>query len=222
MRTRRPRPAPVPRSAFAGFRFPPEVIVIAVRWYLRYALSDAMSNSSWSNAASRSITSRSTGGAAVHAAAGRRRSALPPRRRRPLTSRRDLREGRQPVALRVPRDRPVRPGGRRVRRPSARRRGGPSVLSAGHRHDQGATRWGDHGPGGDLPGRAGGAAASGMAPHRPVRQQPHRVRPRPAEGAAATDARPQAGPQRQGDHRRGRRWCRTFGAAITSWRSRRR
>jgi len=44
----------------------------------------------------------------------------------------------------------------------------------------------------------------------------------PAEGAAATDARPQAGPQRQGDHRRGRRWCRTFGAAITSWRSRRR
>jgi transposase-like protein len=39
MRTRRPRPAPIPRSAFAGFRFPPEVIVIAVRWYLRYALS---------------------------------------------------------------------------------------------------------------------------------------------------------------------------------------
>jgi transposase-like protein len=27
------------RSAFAGFRFPPDVIVIAVRWYLRYALS---------------------------------------------------------------------------------------------------------------------------------------------------------------------------------------
>jgi len=28
-----------PRSAFAGFRFPPEVILIAVRWYLRYGLS---------------------------------------------------------------------------------------------------------------------------------------------------------------------------------------
>ena len=27
------------RSAFAGFRFPPEVITVAVRWYLRYALS---------------------------------------------------------------------------------------------------------------------------------------------------------------------------------------
>ena len=39
MRTRRPRPAPVPRSAFAGFRFPSDVIVVAVRWYLRYALS---------------------------------------------------------------------------------------------------------------------------------------------------------------------------------------
>jgi hypothetical protein len=28
-----------PSSAFAGFRFPPEVITVAVRWYLRYALS---------------------------------------------------------------------------------------------------------------------------------------------------------------------------------------
>jgi len=28
-----------PKSAFAGFRFPPEVILIAVRWYLRYGLS---------------------------------------------------------------------------------------------------------------------------------------------------------------------------------------
>lgn len=28
-----------PRSGFAGFRFPPEVIILAVRWYLRYGLS---------------------------------------------------------------------------------------------------------------------------------------------------------------------------------------
>ncbi|WP_106331193.1 IS6 family transposase [Actinoplanes italicus] len=28
-----------PSSAFAGFRFPPEVIVVAMRWYLRYNLS---------------------------------------------------------------------------------------------------------------------------------------------------------------------------------------
>src|SRR6478752_4863698 len=29
----------VPPSAFAGFRFPPEVIVLAVPWYLRFRLS---------------------------------------------------------------------------------------------------------------------------------------------------------------------------------------
>src|SRR5499427_8306510 len=28
-----------PVSAFAGFRFPPEVIVVAIRWYLRFTLS---------------------------------------------------------------------------------------------------------------------------------------------------------------------------------------
>jgi len=39
MRTRRPHPAPARRSAFAGFRFPPDVIVLAVRWYLRFGLS---------------------------------------------------------------------------------------------------------------------------------------------------------------------------------------
>jgi transposase-like protein len=38
MRTRRPRPAAT-RSAFAGFRFPSDVIVLAVRWYLRFGLS---------------------------------------------------------------------------------------------------------------------------------------------------------------------------------------
>jgi transposase-like protein len=36
---RRPRPAAVVRPAFAGFRFPPDVIVLAVRWYLRFGLS---------------------------------------------------------------------------------------------------------------------------------------------------------------------------------------
>jgi transposase-like protein len=39
MSTRRPPPTPVLRSAFAGFCFPPEVIVLAVRWYLRFGLS---------------------------------------------------------------------------------------------------------------------------------------------------------------------------------------
>jgi transposase-like protein len=35
----RPRPCLPPKSAFAGFRFPAEAIVVAVRWYLRYNLS---------------------------------------------------------------------------------------------------------------------------------------------------------------------------------------
>jgi len=33
------RPVRQPSSAFAGFQFPPEVILLAVRWYLRYGLS---------------------------------------------------------------------------------------------------------------------------------------------------------------------------------------
>jgi transposase-like protein len=37
-RAHRPVSLP-PRSAFAGFRFPPEVIAVAIRWYLRYGLS---------------------------------------------------------------------------------------------------------------------------------------------------------------------------------------
>jgi transposase, IS6 family len=36
---RRPARVPTPRSGFTGFRFPPEVILVAVRWYLRYGLS---------------------------------------------------------------------------------------------------------------------------------------------------------------------------------------
>jgi transposase-like protein len=39
MKTRRRRRTPVPRSAFTGFRFSPDVIMLAVRWYLRFGLS---------------------------------------------------------------------------------------------------------------------------------------------------------------------------------------
>jgi transposase-like protein len=40
MRSHRyPHLRPVAQSAFAGFRFPPEVITLAVRWYLRFGLS---------------------------------------------------------------------------------------------------------------------------------------------------------------------------------------
>jgi transposase, IS6 family len=39
MRRRSPRRVSASRSSFAGFHFPPDVIMIAVRWYLRYGLS---------------------------------------------------------------------------------------------------------------------------------------------------------------------------------------
>jgi hypothetical protein len=39
MRTGRHRLAPIACSAFAGFRCPPDMIVLAVRWCLRFGLS---------------------------------------------------------------------------------------------------------------------------------------------------------------------------------------
>jgi transposase-like protein len=54
------RPAP-PRSAFAGFRFPPEVIVLAVRCYLRFGLS-YRDVEELADVASTSTTSTCTGG----------------------------------------------------------------------------------------------------------------------------------------------------------------
>src|SRR4029453_12172033 len=42
-------------------------------------------------------------------------------------------------------------------------------------------------------------ATAPLAPHRPLRQQSGRVRPREAEGAGASDAWAQTGPQSQGD-----------------------
>src|SRR6266498_260637 len=39
MRSRHLRSSAPARSTFAGFRFPPDVIIVAVRWYLRFGLS---------------------------------------------------------------------------------------------------------------------------------------------------------------------------------------
>ena len=50
------------RSTLAGFRFPPDVIVLAVRWYLRFGLSYRDVEELLAERVSRSITSRSTGG----------------------------------------------------------------------------------------------------------------------------------------------------------------
>jgi hypothetical protein len=57
-----PRAARADLSAFAGFRFPPDVIVLAVRWYLRLGLSYRDVEDCSSSGASKSITSRCIGG----------------------------------------------------------------------------------------------------------------------------------------------------------------
>jgi hypothetical protein len=54
----RPRPArvPAPRSGFAGFRFPPDIIMVAVLGTCGMGSPSVMLRSCWPNAGSRSIT----------------------------------------------------------------------------------------------------------------------------------------------------------------------
>ena len=96
-------PVEVGRSAFAGYRFPADVILLAVRWYLRFGLSyrdlqellaergievDHVTRYRW----------------VQHFTPYGRRSSrpLPTHRRCPLVRRRDLGECRWYVAIRVP------------------------------------------------------------------------------------------------------------------------
>jgi len=138
MRTRRPRPAPLPRSAFVGFRFPPDVIVLAVRWYLRFGLSyrdveelltergvevDHVTIYRW--------VLRFTPLLAVAARPCRHLVG-----NRWFTDETYVKVGRA-LALCLPRGRPVRAGHRRVRLPAARHQGSPAVLRASDRHDEG-------------------------------------------------------------------------------------
>jgi transposase-like protein len=66
-------------SAFAGFRFPSEIIVLAVRWYLRYGLSYRDVEELL---AERGIevdhVHRLSVGTTIHATPRRRRSPVPP------------------------------------------------------------------------------------------------------------------------------------------------
>src|SRR6266567_1360290 len=200
MRTR-PRPAPVPRSAFAGFRFPPDVIVLAVRWYLRFGLSY--------RDVEELLTER--GVEVDHVTVCRWVSRFTP-----LLAE-AARPCRHAVGDRWSVDETyVKVAGRwryvyraidqfgqviDVFVSTAGYYGGAPVLRASHRHDRGHTQRGRNRPGADLPAGVGGTATGGVAPHRPVRQQRGRVRSRPVEGAVAADARAQTGPQRQGRDR---------------------
>jgi IS6 family transposase len=171
MRSRRPRPAPASRSAFAGFRFPPDVIVLAVRWYLRFGLSY--------RDVEELLAER--GVEVDHVTVYRwvlRFTGLLAEAARPC---------RQTVGDRWQVDETyVKVAGqwRYVYRAidqfgqvidvfvSLQRdgRAAPPLLRAGYRHDQDQTHRGGHRSSADLPGRAGQVAADGLASHRSVRQ----------------------------------------------------
>src|SRR5215203_4565622 len=138
MNTCPPRPVPTVLSAFAGFFFPPDVIVLAVRWYLRFGLSyrDVEELLAERRVAVDHVTiyrwvQRFTPLLAPS------RPALPAWRRGSLAGGRDVCEGRWEVAVRLSRDRPIRAGHRRVRHSPARREGSSAALRTGLQHHQG-------------------------------------------------------------------------------------
>ena len=164
MRIRRPRVAPVPRSAFAGFRFPPDVIVLAVRWYLRFGLSyrdveellaergiqvDHVSIYRWVQRFTPLLA-----------------DAVRPCRHR-VGDRWWVDETYVKVAGRwCPVYRAIDQFGQVIRRgrlPAARPQGSPTVLQASDRHDQGDAGRGCHRPCAGVSGRARGAGTRGLA-----------------------------------------------------------
>ena len=217
MRTRRPRPAHVQRSAFAGFRFPADVIVLAVRWYLRFGLSyrdleelltergvevDHVTIYRWVQRFTPLLAD----------AARPCRHAVGDRWQVDETYVRVA--GRWQYVYRG--DRSVRAGHRRIRLTTAGRRRRPAVLPAGHWRDQDHPRRGRDRSGTGLLGRAGGAAASGLAPYRPLRQQP----PRCDHGRLKARLRPMRGLKQDRSARVsswGMRSSRTFDADTMSW-----
>jgi hypothetical protein len=81
---RRPARVSAPRSGFAGFRFPPEVITLAVRWYLRFGLSYRDVEELLAERGIEVDPSPSTAGCSGHATAHQRSPAMPTRPGRSL------------------------------------------------------------------------------------------------------------------------------------------
>ena len=156
MRSRRHLPVrPAPRSAFSGYRFPPEVITLAVRWYLRFGLSyrdveellaergievDHVSIYRW--------VQRFT---PEFAEAARARQHVVGDRWRVDETYVKVRD----LAVLVPGHRPVRPGRRCLPLTSPGRRCSPPLLRASDRPDPDLTCRGHHRPVPGLPPCAG-------------------------------------------------------------------
>src|SRR5918994_957877 len=159
----RPAAVPRPRSSFAGFRFPPEVIILALRWYLRYGLSY--------RDVEELLAER--GIAVDHVTIYRWVQRFTP----------ELIDAARPslhvagdrwfvdetylkvcwaVGVPVPGDRPARAGHRCPRLTEAGSGGNPPVLRPGTERGATADR-GDHRPGAGLPAGARRADARGVA-----------------------------------------------------------
>jgi hypothetical protein len=165
MGTRRPRPAPFPRSAFAGFRFPPDVVALRSAGTCGSACPTATSRSCSPSAASRSTTSPSTAGSCGSRRCWPRLPAQPPRRGTRWHV--DGTYAKRATAAGAPlTGRSTRSGRSSTRTsPTTWHDGGTTVLRAGI----GTTKVTPAGVGTDRSDGAGGAAAGGVAPNRPGR-----------------------------------------------------
>jgi hypothetical protein len=165
MRSHRyPHLRPTQRSAFAGYRFPPEVITLAVRWYLRFGLSYRDVEELL---AERGIEVGPRHCVPVRPAlcAGVRGGGLCSTTRGggSLARGRDLSQGEGDLAIPVPGHRPVRPGHRGIPLTSAGRQGRTAVPRASDRPHADLSRRGHHRPVPGLPPRPRSAAAGGIA-----------------------------------------------------------
>ena len=162
-----------------------DIALAAVRWYLRFGRSYRDLDKLLAERGSTSIASPVSLGATLHANVDRRGATVPPRRRGAMVHRRDLREGRRALAIRLSSGRRGRPCHRRAHLQatrhkrstrSPRSRSAPIGQPRGSRHRR--------------------ADAGRGAQHRAVRQ-PDRVRPPTTHSAAASDARRQDRPDRR-------------------------
>jgi transposase-like protein len=189
---------PPPGSSFAGFRFPREVIVLAVRWYLRYGLSYRDGEELL---AERGID-------VDHVTVFRWVQRFTPL----------LIDAARPC-LPAPADRwfidetYVKVAGRWVYLYRAIDQFGQVIdILVAQRRDRAVTRRFftralEHGPSpieiltdsGDLPARSGRAGSGRLPPHRTLRQQPDRSRPQPTYTTPTPDARPETTPLRTSD-----------------------
>jgi DDE domain len=160
----------------------------------------ARSRSSWPSAASRSTTSPSTGGSS---ASPRRRWPRPPG---PADTAVGDRWQVDATSVQVAGrwryvDRAIDQVSQVIDVSVSARRDAEAarrVFRTGHRHDQGHALWRAPPTGLRPLRRCSISAGCDLASDRPGRQQPHRMRPEAAHGAATTDARAQPGPRCHG------------------------